>query len=189
MEIREESIVTITEYAHVPSAFFVDRILRVHADPATSSRWNLVEEPCPAPFTKDYDAIPDNHPTDWPRQFDTTTWRLFAAYVRGRRVGGAILISPRAPSVGDEPASELWDLRVHPEWQRQGIATALWNHVESAVRTPLLRAETQDINVRACAFYAAQGCTLVSVEPFAYPSLPNETRLVWQKRVEPRGAN
>jgi hypothetical protein len=43
--------------------------------------------------------------------------------------------------------------------------------------------ETQDINVPACRFYAAAGYVLVRVEPQAYPTLPDETRLIWQKQL------
>ena len=55
------------------------------------------------------------------------------------------------------------------------------------VTTPLLRVETQQINVAACAFYSAQGGVLTRVEPFAYPELPNEIRLVWQKVILGQG--
>ena len=187
IEIREEPLAAIGDYARIPSAFRVERVLRVHAHPTAQSQWSLVEEPCAAPFVKDYDAIPGNHAIDWPTQFDSAHWQVFVAYVRDIRVGGAILIPPvgASPSVADDQVSELWDLRVHPDWQRRGIATALWKHVESRVTTPLLRVETQQINVAACAFYSTQGCVLTRVEPFAYPELPNEIRLVWQK-VTPR---
>ena len=184
VDVREETMASIEEYARIPSAFRVDRILRVRADAAVPAQWSLSEEPHAAPFLKNYDAIPGNHPMDWQRQFDTAGWRLFSAFVSEHRVGGAIVIPPTTVS---RPAaakiSELLDLRVHAGWRRRGIASALWRHVESVVTTPLLRAETQNVNVAACAFYSAQGCTLLLVEPFAYPMLPDEVRLVWQKAV------
>jgi GNAT superfamily N-acetyltransferase len=185
VDVREESVDALAEYARIPSAFVVDRLLRVQRDSVMSPRWTFVEEMLATPFTKDYDAIPHNHPTDWPRFYDTARWRLYSAYAGERRVGGAIVVPPSSISStgADELVSEIWDLRVHPEWQRRGVATALWNHIESVVSTPLLRVETQHINVPACAFYAARGCTLSVVEPLAYELLPDEVRLVWEKHI------
>jgi len=94
-------------------------------------------------------------------------------------VGGAIVIPPSNVSrPADAHVSELLDLRVHPGWKRKGIASALWRYVESIVTTPLLRVETQHLNVPASAFYAAQGCVLSLVEPSAYPALPVLSRAV-----------
>ena len=185
VDVREESMAVIGEYARVPSAFLVERVLRIREDPAAPSRWTWVEETCAMPFTKDYDAIPGTHPTAWPRTVDTTRWRIFSAHVGERRIGGAILIPPSSvsPTADDTLVTELWDLRVHPDCRRRGVASALWKHVESVVPTPLLRVETQQINVPACTFYSAQGCVLSLVEPSAYPALPGEVRLVWEKSI------
>ncbi len=46
-----------------------------------------------------------------------------------------------------------------------------------------LKIETQNINVPACRFYAARGCTLGSIDRHAYPGLPNEVRLCWYKEL------
>ena len=43
----------------------------------------------------------------------------------------------------------------------------------------LLLIETQNVNVPACRFYAAQGCTLGAIDRFAYADLPDETQLIW----------
>jgi ribosomal protein S18 acetylase RimI-like enzyme len=41
--------------------------------------------------------------------------------------------------------------------------------------------ETQDINAAACAFYERMGCTVVSIDPDAYPDLPGETQVMYRK--------
>lgn len=177
-------------YARIPSAFRVDRIFRVAENLRSPSQWEFVEELVASPFTKDYDALPNNRPTDWPRRYDTRLWRVFAAFVDEERVGGAILITPPLSSgVGSSAISELWDLRVHPAWQRRGVASALWTAVEGALSratVAVLRVETQQLNVPGCRFYGAHGCTLIKVEPHAYPTLPNEVRLTWQKVIPTR---
>ena len=48
----------------------------------------------------------------------------------------------------------------------------------------LLKIETQNVNVAACCFYAAQGCTLGGVNRFAYlgaygAAHPDEVQLIW----------
>ena len=48
-----------------------------------------------------------------------------------------------------------------------------------------LKIETQDVNVRACDFYAKQGCRLVNVIPDAYPGWPDEVEFDWMLEIEP----
>ena len=80
----------------------------------------------------------------------------------------------------------LWDIRVARSAQRSGVATALFRAAESwaAKRgARWLKVETQNINVPACHFYAAQGCTLGSIDRFAYADLPEEAQLLWYKKL------
>jgi hypothetical protein len=44
-----------------------------------------------------------------------------------------------------------------------------------------LKVETQTINVPACRFYAWHGCVLKAVRPDAYPALPQEIQLLWER--------
>jgi hypothetical protein len=44
-------------------------------------------------------------------------------------------------------------------------------------------AETQNINVAACRFYAKQGCTLSAINRFAYRDCPEEVQLIWRKEL------
>lgn len=39
--------------------------------------------------------------------------------------------------------------------------------------------ETQNINVPAYRFYAAQGCELRGIHPNTYPELPHEVQILW----------
>ena len=50
-----------------------------------------------------------------------------------------------------------------------------------------LKVETQNVNVPACRFYAAQGCELGVIDRFAYPRLPKEIQLLRSKELT-RGA-
>ena len=80
----------------------------------------------------------------------------------------------------------LWDIRVARSAHRSGVGTALFRAAESwaAQRgARWLKVETQNINVPACHFYAAQGCTLGSIDRFAYADLPEEAQLLWYKKL------
>jgi len=46
-----------------------------------------------------------------------------------------------------------------------------------------MKVETQNINVPACSFYRRMGCTLGSIDRFAYAELPDEAQLIWLKEL------
>jgi GNAT superfamily N-acetyltransferase len=80
----------------------------------------------------------------------------------------------------------LWDVRVDPAHRRQGVATALFAAAERwavARGCTTLRVETQDVNLAACRLYTGCGCTLARSTPGAYPMLPHETQLLFEKRL------
>lgn len=185
IDVREETMASIEAYARISTAFHVERQLVCSGDPAAPVGAGLEEVAVASPFVKDYDALPGNHPTDWPRRVNTTRWRVFAAFVGDTRVGGAILIPPKARAT-DRGVAELWDLRVEARWRRCGVARALWATIEAAAiagRAWALDVETQQINVAACRCYAAHGCVLVRVDASAYPLLPDEVGLRWRKEL------
>jgi GNAT superfamily N-acetyltransferase len=116
-----------------------------------------------------------------------SNWGLLAAYAGDERIGGAVLAF-RTPGVdmleGRDDLAVVWDLRVHPQWRRKGVGRALFQAAErwaQARGCRQLKIEPQNNNVGACRFYASQGFTLVAVNPFAYPTLPEETQLLWRK--------
>ena len=45
------------------------------------------------------------------------------------------------------------------------------------------RSKRRQLHVPACHFYAAQGCTLGSIDRFAYADLPDEAQLLWYKKL------
>jgi|SRR5436190_9271500 len=135
---------------------------------------------------KDYDAIED--PTRWSETWDLSKWGLLAAYIAQVRVGGCVLAFDTAGfEMLDRPDMVvLWDLRVDEHHRRRGVATALIGAAEHWARAracTLLRVETQDVNPAACALYERCGCRLVRSNRGAYPSLPHETQLIWEKRI------
>ena len=189
LDIREESMAALDEYARIPVSFLVERIRRVATAAQQSERSPVHEEVVERPYIKDYDSIPGNHPTDWMRRFNTTEWRLLTAHENGRRIGGAI-VAPATPELASHtPTSEiaiLWDLRVRPESRRTGVATALFAAAERWAESKgcrELRVETQNVNVSACRLYERQGCRIESIDLNAYPDLPDEVRLIWSKPV------
>ena len=80
----------------------------------------------------------------------------------------------------------LWDIRVTPDARGLGIGSALVAHVEAwadAHGATWLEVETQAINGPACRFYARHGFVLEAVNRGAYAELPDETQLLWYKRL------
>ena len=47
-----------------------------------------------------------------------------------------------------------------------------------------MKIETQNVNIGACRFYAAQGCELRAIHPNASLELPEEVQLLWYLDVD-----
>lgn len=189
VEVREEPPTALTDYARVPIAFEVRELLAVDAPEQGLGGLHLTARPVAVPYVKDYDADPAHHPSAWAAQFDVSRWGILAAWAGGARVGGAV-VAWDTPGVellgGRRDLALLWDLRVAPALRRRGTGAALFGAAERwAARRGArwLRVETQNVNVDACRFYARQGCTLGAVNRFAYPTLPDETQLLWYRAL------
>ena len=189
MEIREESLSHLEEYARIPIAFEVSRILDLSLLDGGIGGLELLERPVTPTFVKDYDGIPGNRPTDWARRFDLSNWGLLSARLEGEWVGGAAIALKTRGLLMLEDRSDLavvWDLRVSPHARRRGVGAALFAATEqwAAGRgCRRLKVETQNINVPACRLYASRGCTLGAIHRFAYPDLPEEVQLLWYKNL------
>ena len=187
IEAATDPVAALREYASVPIAFEVRSVLDVAEQDAGSAGFVLTERRLDAPYVKDYDAIPGEHPAGWAERFDVSRWGMLAARADGRRVGGAV-IAFDTDGVdmleGRRDLAVLWDLRVSPEMRGAVVGAALFRAAEAwaaARGCRWLKVETQNINVPACRFYARQGCALGAIHRFAYPDLPDEVMLLWYK--------
>lgn len=181
LKIREEPGTALAAYAQIPIAFEVTRLLDVAAREA--GKWVLTERPADRPYVKNYDAL-DGGPMRWQGRFDIAKWAILAAYKGERRVGGAAVAYGAEAAAGRDDVAVLWDLRLAPDFRRRGAGSALFRAAATSAAARgfrTLRAETQNVNVAACAFYARQGCILASVRHHAYPDLPNEVQMLWHK--------
>lgn len=184
IHLREERAADFGPYSEVSIAFVVDRVLRPAPD---LGPLRFREQPRVSSFTKDYDAEPGHHPTDWPTRFDTSTWVVLSAWRASTRVAGAVLVHGSDDIdmlEGRDDLALIWDLRVDPEERGRGIGALLiqaageWAVSRGCVQ---LKVETQNINRSACALYAKCGFVLGSVDPQAYPELPDEIQMLWYK--------
>jgi GNAT superfamily N-acetyltransferase len=189
MEIREESLTFLEEYARISIAFEVSRILELSLRDGGIGGFELVDRPVAPASVRDYDAIPGNRPMDWGRRFDLSNWGLFSARLDGECAGGAV-VAFKTPGVlmleDRRDLAVLWDLRVSPQARRRGVGAALFAAAEQWARERgccTLKVETQNINVPACRFYASRGCTLGAIHRFAYPEHPEEVQLLWYKNL------
>lgn len=189
IEVSEEPLAALTEYARIPIAFAVRRILELTVRGNGLGGFILSERSLAAPYIKDYDAIEGEGPTRWASRFDLTNWQVFAAQAEGRRVGGAVVACDTPGLIMLEGRSDLavlWDIRVATDARGQGVGTALFRAAEkwaAARGCRQLKVETQNINLPACKFYERQGCALGSIHRFAYPELPDEAQLLWYKNL------
>lgn len=189
VEVREDAVIALEEYASIPIAFEVTSIFDVNSTDPDLATFLLTERHLSMPYRKDYDSINGEHPSDWAKRFDLSNWVVFSAWENGRRVGGAVVVfhTPELTMLeGRDDLAVLWDIRVLPEARHQGIGAALFRAVEARARAECckqLKIETQNINVPACRFYARQGCVLRSVNHQAYAELPDEVQLLWYKDI------
>ena len=189
VEVAGEPAAALADYASIPIVFEVRSVLDVSA-PDGGSGYVLTERRLDTPYLKDYDAVPGEHPSGWPRRFDVSSWGLLAARLEGRRVGAAA-VAVRTPGLdlleGRDDLAVLWDVRVAPEARGQGVGAALFRAAEAWARSRGCRrlvVETQNVNVAACRFYARMGCVLATVNRDAYPTLPGELQLLWYSDLD-----
>ena len=187
IEVREEPITALAEYARVPIAFHVRQVLDLAVQDGGLGGFVLVERPVDVPWMKNYDDVAAERPTGWAARFDVSKWGLLAARAEGRLVGGAVVAFDTAGVEmleGRRDLAVLWDIRVAPEVRGRGVGGALFRAAEAwaaARGCRRLKVETQSVNVPACRFYARQGCVLGAIHRFAYHQLPDEIQLLWYK--------
>lgn len=187
VELMEEPMTALPEYARVPIVFTVDRVLDVTERAGDPGGFELSERRLDVPYEKDYDAIAGEGPSQWARRFDLSKWAFFTARSTAGVVGGAAVAfdTPGLTMLeGRRDLAVLWDIRVSPNARRQGVGSALFERVEVWAQLHgcrELKIETQNTNVRACRFYERQGCQLRAIHLAAYPQLPDEVQLLWYK--------
>lgn len=185
IKIIEEPATTLPDYSTIPIAFTVTSRFRVEPIDGGLGGLNLVEEKVEPPYLKDYDQIDGETPATWPKRWNMQNWGILSAFDGSKRVGGAA-IAWRTPQLnmleGRDDLAVLWDIRVAPTHRQRGVGRQLFAKAVEWARERgccLLKIETQNINVAACRFYAAQGCELRRIHVGAYSDLPNEVQMLW----------
>lgn len=175
---------SLLQHAAVPIAFTVASVFDVEIVDRGLGGWRLTERAVEA-YAKDYDAV--EPPTRFAERWDTRSWALLGAVEGGRRVGGAV-VAVRTPGLylleGRDDLAALLDIRIAPQERGRGLGSRVFAAAcawAGARHCHQLKIETQNVNVPACRFYAAQGCELRAIQPHAYPELPHEVQLLWYR--------
>ena len=184
---KEETEEKLEEYGEIPIAFEVKSKLRVELIEDGLGGIRLTEEAVFPPYIKSYDEDVGEAPSRWRERWDLSNWGFISAFEGVHRVGVAV-VAYKTPGVNfleeSTDLAALWDIRVRPDYRGKGIGKLLFRNVENWAKSrecALLKVETQNINVPACRFYAAQGCKLCIFHKYAYPDYPDEVQLVWYK--------
>jgi len=191
LNIQQEAltVTALAEYAAVPIAFVVDKILQVTVVDGGLGGISLTETAVTDPYVKDYDAVEGAGPAHWPERFDISNWGLISGRRDGTRVGGAV-IAVKTPGLrmlgARDDIAVLWDIRVSSAERSAGLGSALFQAAADWAATRScrwLKIETQSVNAAACRFYQKLGCTLGAIDRFAYPDSPGEVQLLWWKAL------
>ncbi len=181
--IRREPSNDPEAYGSVSCRFVYDTVLSVRWDNHGLEVVLIREAAVDPPVVKDYDEA---EPVTRSRRFgDISHWRIFAAFLGERRLGGAVVAfdTPNIRLLEDRAElGLLWDLRVDADNRRSGIGTALVREAVAFAKASGLRrlkVETQNVNVAAYRFYARQGFRLEAIHPGAYADYPEEIQMLW----------
>lgn len=187
MEIIEEAMPNLAEYASVSIAFQVRAVLDTVAINGGLGGLVLRERIIDPAYVKDYDQ--HESPRTWAERFDLSKWGWIVAREGSNRLGCAAIAFDTIDVnmlEGRRDLAVLWDIRVEPAVRGQGLGKAMFKAAEAWAISRCCRdikIETQNINVPACRFYQSQGCELRSINCGAYPTLPHEVQLLWYKRL------
>lgn len=113
----------------------------------------------------------------------------FGAYLGERLVGVAL-----AEAMPEDQLIRVWEIHVHPEFQRQGIGRALMQRVFARAAQDglkMVKLETQNTNVAAVRFYRSMGFALEALDISKYftaKGLEAEQVCFYMKRRLPAGA-
>ena len=182
IEIRQHSAEILSEYVKIPISFSVESYYQIRLLNSGLDGIKLTEKEILKPYDKDYDII--NPPIKWAERFDTTDWVFLIAYTDDIITGGTILVHSSSDInllEGRNDLAVLWDIRVSPKYRGMGIGKSLFNSAVARAKEKdcsQLKIETQNTNVKACKFYAKQGCDLGLVNRFAYEDNP-DVMLCW----------
>src|SRR5713101_3727035 len=127
IEVREDRVTALDEYAGIPTAFEVSEVFDVTLEPDGGFR--LAARRLSIPYVKDYDAIGEK-PAQWPERFDLSNWRFLSALSGGQCVGRAAIARDTATLdllEGRRDVALIWDIRVVPSWRRRGVGSALFD--------------------------------------------------------------
>lgn len=188
--VRNESIDQLDRHGDISIEFEVRTVLAVELVDDGLAGVRLIETTVNEPWLKNYDTG-DGGPARWASRFNVERWGLLGAYEGNRRIGGAV-IAIDTPDLhllrGRQDLAVLWDLRVAPDARRSGVGLALFEAATAWAgerRCSALEVETQHINVPANRFYHRMGCSLASVDRYAYGDLHEETQLIWHLDLHP----
>ena len=127
LQIREETVADLEDYAQVPMVLAVSSRYRTEPIDRGLGGWCLTEEAVD-PYRKDIDEI--EPPTSWLKLDGVSNWSVFAAYDGQDRVGGAV-VAWNSPSLHMLEArtdlAALWDIRVRCEYRRLGVGSRLFD--------------------------------------------------------------
>lgn len=188
IKIEKPNKERLKAYSKISIAYTVETVLTLKYCNNGLRGIEFIEEKV-TPYIKTYDSPSDN-PSLLMDKFDIGNWRVVSAYVNDVQVGGAI-IAYNTEGIhmleGKKDLAVLWDLRVDEAYRFKGIGSRLvkaavnWARKNDCNR---LKIETQNINSKACKFYASQGAKLSSFNKHAYSDTPDEVQMIWSIDIE-----
>ena len=188
IQIRKVGPDSLEQYGQIPMRHRVESVFRVDEIDGGLGGLTLTETPFDQPYVKDHDEDPEENVSSWTSRFDVSNWLFLMAFDGSKAVGGAT-VAFRLPKVhmlqGRDDLAVLWDIRMHPDYKRKGIASGLLDRAAQWARKQgckQIKIETQNNNIPACRFYAARGCHLGAIDRYGYahaPRVAHETMLIW----------